>query len=122
MFSTQTEARQFFVTQIVDRARIESIPLSVDEQQMLLWSESEPDPGADPALAERLAADISDADYETKIAGLLKRSFDTSAGADATARDRWEHAWRVLRQGDHYLLVMIERAIGGRRKPWWQFW
>jgi len=68
MFHTQTEARRFFVER-VRQADAERITLSDDERQMLLWSESAPDSVADPELAERLAAQISDADYEAKIAG-----------------------------------------------------
>ena len=39
----------------------------ITSDEMLLWSESAPDSVADPMLAERLAAEISDADYESKI-------------------------------------------------------
>jgi hypothetical protein len=28
------------------------------------------------------------------------------------------HAWRVLDQGDHYILVMINEAVGKQLKPW----
>ena len=71
MFRTQTEARRFFAKKVIQRAETEQVPLSEDERQMLLWSESAPDSVADPGLAERLAAVISDADYEAKIIGLL---------------------------------------------------
>jgi len=70
MFHTQTEARRFFVDEIVRQAEIERIKLSDDECQMLLWSESAPDSVADPELADRLTEEISDADYESKIEGL----------------------------------------------------
>src|SRR5688572_12391100 len=122
MLSTQTEARQFFIDKIVARAKTERVTLSHDEQQMLHWSEIEADSVADPALAERLAAHISDADYEAKIAGLLKRQFEAESGADATATDSWQRAWSVLEQGDHYILVMIAEAVGQELKPWWRFW
>ena len=62
-FRTQSDARQFFITKIAEQARKEGVPLTHDEQQMLLWSESAPDSVADPALAHRLAEAISDADY-----------------------------------------------------------
>jgi len=121
MFRTQTEARRFFAKKVIQRAETEQVPLSEDERQMLLWSESAPDSVADPGLAERLAAVISDADYEAKIIGLLQRSFNHDVDADAGAKDLWREAWSVLKQGDHYILVMIDQGVGRRLKPWWTF-
>jgi hypothetical protein len=122
VFNTQTEARQFFIDKVLARAKTDGVTLSDDEQQMLRWSEIETDSVADPALAERLAGLISDADYEAKIAGLLKRQLEAEARADATAQEKWQQVWSVLKQGDHYILVMIAEAIGGELKPWWRFW
>jgi hypothetical protein len=121
-FATETEARQFFVEKIVQQAQREGVSLSDDERQMLLWSESAPDSVADPALAERLAGQISDADYESKIVGLLRSSFKGDAAADPSAKAVWVTALSVLRRGDHYILVMINEAVEKRLKPWWQIW
>ncbi len=115
---TQSEARRFFIDKVIRRAQLEGVPLSDDEQQMLLWSESAPDSVADPALAERLSATISDAEYEAKIVGLLRRSFEHDEGA----HDPWRDAYSVLKRGDHYILVMIDQAVGRKLKPWWRFW
>jgi hypothetical protein len=122
MVHTQSEAKQFIATKVVERARIEGIPLSDAEQRMLWWSESDPEFNADPVLTEQLASEISDEQYEAKIAGLLKRSFAADVAADTGARDIWQRARSVLEQGDHYILVMVDRAVGGELKPWWQFW
>jgi hypothetical protein len=121
-FATESEARQFFVEKIVQQAQRDGVSLSEDERQMLLWSESAPDSVADPVLSERLAAVISDYDYEAKIAGLLERSFKGDTTADPGARDVWRTALSVLSRGDHYVLIMIDAAVGKRLKPWWQFW
>jgi len=118
MFTNQTEARRFFADKVTERADAEGVPLSDDERQMLFWSESAPDSIEDPALAERLAQAISDADYETKIAGLLQRSFEQDVTTNAHAKDLWQEAWSVLKQGDHYILVMIGQAVGGKVRPW----
>jgi len=82
MFSTQTEARRFFTDRVIWQAEAERIAFSDDERQMLLWSESASDSVADPELAHRLSAEISDADYESKIAGLIQRSFAADIAAD----------------------------------------
>ena len=122
MFRTQSDARRFFADRVIQRADLERVPLSEDERQLLFWSESAPDSVADPALAERLAAEISDADYEAKVVGLLQRSFAHDVDVDPGAKDLWQQAWSVLRHGDHYILVMINAAVGGKLKPWWRFW
>jgi hypothetical protein len=122
MVDTQSDARRFFIDKIVHQAAVESVSLSDDERQMLRWSESAPDSVADSELAQRLAAAISDREYESKIAGLLSRSFSREVAADRHAKDAWQHAWSVLKRGDHYILIMIEHAVGRRLKPRWQFW
>jgi hypothetical protein len=122
MVHTQSQARQFFVEKVIQRAQVERVKLSDDERQMLSWSESAPDSVADPALAERLASAISDADYEKKIAGLLRRSFLEEVSADGQVKETWRQAWSVLKQGDHYILIMIDQALGKELKPWWRFW
>jgi hypothetical protein len=89
---------------------------------MLFGSESAPDSVADTALAERLALAISDADYETKISGLPQRSFEQDVTTNPRAKDLWQEAWSVLKRSDHYILVMIRQAVGGKLQPWWRFW
>jgi hypothetical protein len=122
MVETESEARRFFIDKIVHQAAMESVSLSDDERQMLRWSESAPDSVADSELAQRLAAVISDSDYEYKIAGLLSRSFSRETTADHHAKDAWQQAWSVLKRGDHYILIMIDQAVGRRLKPRWQLW
>lgn len=56
------------------------------------------------------------------MTGLLARRFETEAAADPAAETQWKQAAEVLRQGDHYLLVMLDAAIGDRLKRWWQLW
>jgi len=122
MFVTQTEAKRFFVERVLAQARVENMRLSPAEQAMLSWSESDPAFAPDPALVERLAAEISDEDYESKVAGLLERSYQRVLKSDGAARDRYREAYSVLTQGDHYLLVMIRRALGRHVRPSWAPW
>lgn len=121
MVHTQLTARQFFQDKVTEQADIEGVTLSADERQMLRWSESEPDSVADPALVKRLASEISDADYEEKIAGLLRRRFGAEVAADAGAKALWRQAWTVLNQGDHYILILIDQAVRKQMRPWWKF-
>ena len=75
-----------------------------------------------PRVPESLAAEISDEDYEAKVAGLLERAYKRDVAHDSAARDTYREAYTRLNQGDHYLLVMIERALGRQLGPWWAFW
>jgi len=122
MFRTQIEAKRFIVDRVVAQARVEGVTLSDAEQEMLSWSESDPEFVVDPELPERLAAEISDENYERKIVGLLSRCFKTDVERTPEAEAQWREAAGILRQGDHCILIMLDEAIGHHSRPWWQFW
>jgi hypothetical protein len=121
MFQTPLQARQFFEDKIAQQADLEGVPLSSDERLMLTWSESEPDSIADPELVDRLAAEISDEDYEAKMAGLLERSYAADLARDSSAKATWTDAFRALKPADYYVGVMVDRALGRRLTPWWAY-
>jgi hypothetical protein len=114
MFRTPLQARRFFEDKISQQTELEGAPLSPDERLMLTWSESEPDSIADPELVDRLAAEISDEDYQAKIAGLLARSYTADVARDSTARTTWTDAYRVMNQADYYMGILVDRAVGQR--------
>lgn len=121
MFQTPLQARRFFEDKIIQQADVDGAPLSPDERLMLTWSESEPDSIADPELVDRLAAEISDEDYEVKIADLLARSYAADLARDSTAKAMWTEAFRVLKQADYYIGIMVDRAVGRQLAPWWTY-
>ena len=121
MIRTLTEARRFFIDKVLAEARHQGMALTDAEQQMLGWSESAPDSTADPDLVERLAAEISDEDYESKVGSLLGAALARDLQSDKHSLDDYRRAHALLRQGDHYILVMIDRALGRRLRPWWKF-
>jgi hypothetical protein len=106
----QREAKRFFVDKIVAQAVAEGEPLSNSERHMLSFSEAEPE-SVDPA-----SDDPGGDDYEAKIAGLLKRAYLRDLSSDPGAKALYRNAHAVLSEGDHYLLVMTEKALG-RAKP-----
>src|SRR5215813_11290929 len=116
MVRSQSEAKRFFVEKVMAQARAEQVALSNAERQMLSWSESDPDFVVDPNLSEQLASEMPDEEYEKKIAGLLARRFAADVGASPAAESQWKQAAEVLREGDHYILVMLDKAVGGRMK------
>jgi hypothetical protein len=124
---SQTEAKRFFVEKIVAQARAEQVRISEAEYQMLSWSESDPEYVVDPGLPDRLASEISDEEYESKIAGLLERGLAAEVRTNSEAQDQWNQAADVLDQGDHYIGIMVDRAMASQQtrtqvKRWWEFW
>ena len=88
---------------------------------MLNWSEVEPGCVADPALAEALAREISDDAFEAKIRHLLEAAYERDVSSDGRAKDTYRRAYSAFKNGDYYLVVMIEQALGRRLRGWWQF-
>jgi hypothetical protein len=111
MFASQGQAKRFFVDKIVAQATREGRPLSENERWMLSFSESDPDFVVDPARVAALAAEIPDADYEEKIAGLAKRACEGDIASTPDALPTYREAFRVLNQGDHYILIMLKAGL-----------
>jgi hypothetical protein len=122
VFASQSDAKRFFVEKIVAQATREGHPLSENERWMLSFSESDPEFAVDPARVRALEAEISDADYEKKVAALAERAYERDIGSDAKATEAYKEAFGVLRRGDHYILVMLGRGLSRRLRPWWAFW
>jgi hypothetical protein len=122
VFTSQGHAKRFFVDKIVAQAVTEGAPLSDAERQMLSFSESDPEFAVDPALVQKLQAEISDEDYEAKVAGLLERSWKRDVETDSNSGSLYREAFTTLSQGDHYLIIMIERGLSRHLRPWWAFW
>src|SRR5437588_5527216 len=111
VMNTQSKAKRFFANKVIDRARTEAVALSGAERRMLYWSESDPEFKADPKLVEQLASEMSDEDYEAKIATLLQNAFAADSATDSRASEVRQQARSVLKQGDHYIRIMIDRPV-----------
>jgi len=122
MAPTRDEARRFFIDRIVAEAERQGVLLSRNERLMLDWSEVEPDCIADPDVAEALAREISDQDYEAKVSRLLSAAYDRELLSVSNTRNCYRAAYSVLKGGDYYLTVMIDQALRARLRRWWEFW
>jgi hypothetical protein len=60
VFTSQGQAKRFFVGRIVTQAARDGRPLSDAEQWMLSFSESDPEFVVDPARVERVQNEITD--------------------------------------------------------------
>ena len=122
MFTSQAQAKRFFVDKIAQQATREGHPLSENERWMLSFSESDPEFVVDAARVRALEAEISDAEYEKKVAGLADRAYEGDVASDPDAPASYKEAFRILGRGDHYILVMLRQGLSRRLRPWWAFW
>jgi hypothetical protein len=120
-FDTQSAAKRFVVAKVVEQAEREGVALSAAERHMLSWSESDPDFGPDATLAEAQEREVPAAVFETKVAELIRRAYDHDLAADRDLRSLYRAARNKLSEGDHYILVMMDQALGSRLKRWWPF-
>ena len=112
IFTDSKAAKEFLVSQIVEEAQRESIPLSEIERKMLFSSEhywSLPDIMEVNAQFEK---EYDSEEYEAKISELIRNAYDRTKKESQSETERWKEAIRMLRKEDHYLLVMIDAALG----------
>jgi hypothetical protein len=123
MIVSQGQAKQFFVAKIVAQAAHEGHPLSDNERWMLSFSESDPQFVVDPARVAALEAEIPDLEYEAKVAGLVKRACAADVASNPNSLAEYKEAFAVLKEGDHYLMIMLKQGLAKWLRPWWAlFW
>ena len=120
-FITQAEAKKFFIERITAQAAVDEIALSEAERQMLAWSEAEMPFETALQLQNSFEAETTDAEFEVKIAALIRQAYVRDISLDPDAKKSYRAAYRVLQEGDHYILIMIDKALGFRLKSWWPF-
>ena len=121
MFENQMQAKAFFVERIIFQAQKDNVPLSDAERYMLQWTETEGAFEMNQALIDQFNAETNDAQYEKKISSLLKSAYETDVANASEMKERYRDAYKTLKRGDHYILVMIEEAIGAKLKKWGVF-
>ena len=92
---TEREAKRFFADRIIKQAEFAGVGLSAAEQAMLFWSESDPDLRGGPDLVAQLATEISDGNYEAKIASLAERALDRDLAERKSALVEWRRFQRA---------------------------
>ena len=117
-FSSQWEAKQFFAQRVITQAKMEGVSLSEAERYMLSWSESDPEFTPNYELAAKVDKEIPQDKYEAKIRGLLERAYRHDIQTDPLAETRYREAYKTLKQGDHYILIMVKQALRSK----WQRW
>jgi len=107
-------AKAFFVDKIIQQAEREGSPLSKAQRYMLSWSETDPSFVVDMELAEQCEAEIPQPEYEKKIQGLIERMYKSDIETNKDLKETYKEAYKTLKQGDHFILIMIGAAIGSK--------
>src|SRR5207302_5642125 len=88
------------------------------EKRMMYFTESDPNSCADPiALNEEFESQYDTPEYEAKISRLLRHAYKRLKQEDPERAREWDEAIRVLRRGDHYVLVFVDIQPAGDRPP-----
>ncbi|HUJ19314.1 MAG TPA: hypothetical protein VL197_15120 [Nitrospirota bacterium] len=111
---SESTAKAFFVNKIIEQAEREGIPLSKAQRYTLAWSETDPSFVVDMELSKQCEAEIPQPEYEKKIKGLIERMFKRDIETNKSLKETYKEAYKTLKQGDHFILIMIGDAIGSK--------
>jgi len=107
MTSSIEKAKSFLAARIGDEAAREGKPLNEVETRMLGFSE--PSASArDMEIAQEFERDYDDAEYEDRIARLVRSAYDRDVNDGR--KPEWDQAMDDLADEDLYLHVMLEKA------------
>ncbi len=109
-FHSGREAKEFLISQIVEEAQRENIPLSEVERKMLYFTESGWTLPDIMKVNEDFDREYDQDEYEHKIAKLVAKADKRIRKGSRDDYDKWWAAIRFLQREDHYLLVMMRLA------------
>jgi hypothetical protein len=105
------QAKDFLVEQAIEQAALDGVLLADVEKRMMYFTESDP-ASCDNAieLNNEFEAEHETKEYETKISRLLHHAYSRLKQENPERVRNWDEAIRTLREGDHYLLVMVNQS------------
>jgi hypothetical protein len=106
-FADSMQAKGFLVSRIVEEAHRQNQPLSDLEEKMLYFSETCPTLSNTMEIAERFEEEIDSGKYEDRICRLAKSAYRHDSQESPENTRLWKEAIRVLKEEDHYILVML---------------
>jgi hypothetical protein len=109
-FASIRDAKEFVVARIVEEAASEGVPLSEIERKMLYFSETDWTLPDFSEVSDAFHREYDDREYERKIARLIRNARTRAIASHASSSDGWSDALEILKEGDHYLLVLARRA------------
>lgn len=111
-FASESTAKTFFVDKIIQQAEREGAPLSKAQRYMLSWSETDPFFVQNAELNQQFETEISQEAFEKKIGVLITNMYKKDIEMDKEVKETYKEAYKKLKQGDHFILIMIGAAIG----------
>lgn len=108
----QILAKQFFVERIITQTKKDKIILSEAEKYMLNFSETDGGFILDQTLQEQFDNETTDEEFEKKIIKLIRKIYNNDVKNNPEAKSKYRRMYRDLKRGDHYILIMIDEAIG----------
>lgn len=112
-FQNGRDAKEFLVSQIVEQADREGIPLTEVERKMLYFSETGWTLPDIEEINEQFDREYDQAEYEKKIGDIARNARNRARTEGKQTVDAWSDAVDILSREDHYLLVLIDEG-GGR--------
>jgi hypothetical protein len=111
-FATARKAKEFLIRQISAEALREGVPLAEIEEKMMYFSETGWTLEGMSEMNAAFEAKYDQAEYEEKVANLIRNLKASDRGRDSEAIELWKAAEALLRTEDHYLLVLIDLGSG----------
>lgn len=99
------------ISKVVQQAQAEGNPLTEVERKMLYFTEVHPSLPDISDINAEFERDYNSDEYETKIAGLLRRARENDRAQSAVQSQQWEDAILALNEEDHYILVLVYCAF-----------
>ena len=116
-FSSDLDAKQFFIEKISRQAEKSGISLSEAENYMLKRAGIERGSSIEgKKLRNQFYSQTTHGEFEEKVASLIKKSYETEVNSDVGGKEIYRNAYKALKQGDHYIQMMIDESIGRKIK------
>ncbi len=111
------QAKDFLVRQTEEQAQREGVPLSEFEKGMMYFTEGEEAPEDISKLNAGSETEFDEAAYEAKVSKLFNHAYFRLKKENAEAVRQWDECIRLLRKGDHYIVVLWDQRFSTERPP-----
>jgi hypothetical protein len=114
------EAKDFLVQQTAEQAVLENVPLSDLEKRMMYFTETGECPEDPIALNDAFEAEYDTTTYEKKLSRLMAAAYRRIKRENPEKLHLWNKAFRVLGDGDHYVLLFWRQKTFRKPSRMWK--
>jgi hypothetical protein len=102
------QAKDFLVQQAAEQAALEKVSLTDLEKRMMYFTETDPASCENPLdLDAEFEEQYDTGEYEHKISRLFHNTHKRLKNEEPEKLRNWNEALQTLREGDHYILVLL---------------